>query len=338
MLLVGGNMTISVAVLGATGVVGQKIIGLLSNNPKFRIIELVASEQRVGRKYEEACDWREPLMAMPEGIASIKLADASNLKAEFIVSCLPSDIALNLEPFLAQQGKMVFSNASAFRMNEQVPLLVPEINAEHLSLLDLQNTPGKIITNPNCSAVGVTLSLAPLMELEEINHVSVVTMQSVSGAGYPGVPSLDILANTIPHIQDEANKITEETKRILGTKEASAPFSVTTHVHRVPVLFGHTVTIHVTFKKNVNILDVEEIYREWNKEYPGLFVLHSKEGHPQSIKDLSHNDMRVHLGHLRQGDMSNVIGLVALTHNLVRGAAGAVVANMESYLRFIERL
>lgn len=325
-------MTISVAILGATGVVGQKIIALLSRNPKFHIVELVASEQRVGQLFGESCEWREPLMPMPTEIASMRLKDVNQLQAEFIVSCLPSDIAETIEPMLAAQGKMVFSNASAFRMAYAVPLLVPEINSSHLSLLESQTTSGKIITNPNCSAVGVTLGLAPLISLGEIQHVSVVTLQSISGAGYPGIPSLDIIANTIPHIEGEASKITSETKRILGSATLPAPFAVTTHVHRVPVMYGHTVTLHVTFKDRVEVAAAEEAYADWNTRFPGLFVRHSRLGRPQALKDLCHDDMRAHIGHLCQGDQPNILGLVSVTHNLVRGAAGAVVANMESYL------
>ncbi|MDJ1305429.1 MAG: aspartate-semialdehyde dehydrogenase [Candidatus Midichloria sp.] len=329
-------MYTSVAILGATGVVGQKAIALLASNPRFNIIELVASDQRIGQTFGEVCDWREPIMSLPQDISKIKLSSAQDLKADFIVSCLPADVAEVVEPALAKQGKIVFSNASAFRMHKNVPLLVPEINFNHLSLLEKQETKGKIITNPNCSVVGVTLALAPLVNLGEIEHVSVVTLQSISGAGYPGVPSLDILGNTIPHISNEVEKITEETKRILGTAENYAGFSVTTHVHRVPVMYGHTVTLHVMFKESVRPEQAIEAYLAWNKKCSELFVIHNKNGRPQSTKDLSHNDMCAHIGHLRQGDKPNIIGLVCLTHNLVRGAAGAVIANMESYINFMK--
>lgn len=326
-------MPISVAILGATGVVGQKLIALLQNNPHFEIIELVASDQRQGQIFGQVCDWREPLAPLPEKIAQIKLSSANSLKAEYVLSCLPSEVAIELEPILASSGKIVFSNASAFRMDDMVPLLVPEINADHLSLLTKQQTTGKIITNPNCSATGITLALAPLHKLlGGIEHVSIVTMQSVSGAGYPGVPSLDILGNTIPYIKDEAEKITEETKKILGSATTPASFPVTTHVHRVPVMFGHVATLHVTFKNYIKPEQVVACYNKWNEMHPGLFVMHNKPGRPQATKDLLHNDMRVHIGHLRIGDKPNVIGLIALSHNLVRGAAGAVIANMEQYL------
>lgn len=327
-------MPISVAILGATGVVGQKAIALLSRNPRFNIIELAASEQRTGQVFGEVCDWREPLIPLPEAVASMKISSMQSLQSNYIISCLPSEIAEIEEPKLAEQGKMIFSNASTFRMHREVPLLVPEINEAHLSLLNDQKSSGKIITNPNCSAVGITLALAPLMELGEIEHVSIVTLQSISGAGYPGVPSLDIIGNTIPHIAGEAEKITEETKRILGSAENPANFALTTHVHRVPVMYGHTVTLHVTFKNSIHPAQATESYKAWNDKYPELFVLHNKDARPQSTKDLRLDDMRVHIGNLRQGDKQNILGLVCLTHNLVRGAAGAVIANMESYLNF----
>lgn len=327
-------MTVTVAILGATGVVGQKAIALLSRNQRFRIIELVASDQRVGRLYGEVCDWREPLIGMPEEIAAMRLMNAENLQAEFVVSCLPSEVATLLEPKLANQGKIVFSNASAHRMHPHVPLLVPEVNQEHLRLLAMQKTHGKIITNPNCSAVGVALGLMPLRHLAKIQHVSVVTMQSISGAGYPGVASLDIVGNTIPHIEGEAEKIAEETRKILGSTLESARFGVTAHVHRVPVNYGHTITMHVNFDKAITVEQVKDAYRDYESKYPGLVLLHERVGRPQVSKDLKHDDMRVHVGHICQGAQENIIGLVTLTNNLVRGAAGAVIANMESYINF----
>ncbi len=327
-------MTIPVAILGATGVVGQKVIALLSQNQHFKITELVASNQRVGSTFGEVCEWREQLMPLSTDVASIKLIDINNVSTDLVISCLPPDIADKIEPCLAKQGRFVFSNASAFRMHSNVPLLIPEINLSHLSLMNAQHTTGKIITNPNCAATGIALGVAPLMKLGTIQHISAVTMQSISGAGYPGVPSLDILCNTIPHIPHEAKKINEEIKKILGSPDEPASFAVTTHVHRVPVTYGHTVTLHITFTHDIRPEWAQYVYSEWNSRYPDLFILYNKEGRPQCIKDLRHNDMRVHIGHICRGDMPNILGLVLLTHNLVRGAAGAVIANMEAFLNF----
>lgn len=321
----------SVAVLGATGVVGQKVIALLEDHPRYRVSELAASEARIHQRFEDACDWRETLMPMPERLANMRLIDAHRIQSDVVISCLPAESALVLEPWLAEQGKLVFSNASAFRMDPCVPLLVPEVNPDHLNLLPLQKTPGKMITNPNCSAVGIVLALAPLMQISDILHVSAVTLQSVSGAGYPGIASLDILGNTIPHIPGESGKIVAETKRILGDPSLPASFGMTCHVHRVPVVYGHSATLHVTFARKVQVQELWQAYQQANERHPGLYVLHRLEGRPQPIKDLAADDMRIHIGHVQGGDDPSILGLVVLSHNLVRGAAGAVIANMDGY-------
>jgi len=324
----------SVAILGANGLVGQKAIALLHKSQYFEIKELVASEKRIGSYYKDICLWKEELLNLPDEISSIKMSDVNTLKSEFIISCIPSDAAMSIEPMLAKQGKIVFSNASAFRMHTDVPLIVPEINKEHLSVINKQKTPGKIITNPNCSTVGVTLGLAPLLDIGIINHVSVVTMQSLSGAGYPGIPAMDILGNTIPHIESEAEKITEETKKILSSTNNHNQFYVTSHVHRVPVLYGHSITLHVDFQNDIKIEEAVESYKKWNNIHKNLFVLHSSKDRPQVSRDLLHDDMRAHIGNLRKGDRSNILGLVILTNNLVRGAAGAAIRNMETYIDY----
>ena len=325
---------VDIAVLGATGVVGQKVIALLSRDTDVRVAEVVASEDRVGRRFGDACLWREPLSALPEEVAHLRLSSVDSLEARYVISCLPSVAAVEIEPLLARRGKHVFSNAAAHRMQPQVPLLIPEINESHLSLIERQATQGKIITNPNCSTTGVALALAPLMPLAQLRHLSVVTLQSVSGAGYPGLSAYDMIDNTIPHIEEEAEKIREETKKILGTSTQAASFALTAHVHRVPVRFGHTMTLHLYFEEEVSLGAAEEAYKSWNAQHADLFVLHQDKYHPQAQLDLRHDDMRVHLGHLRKGDVSSLLGLVVMVHNLVRGAAGAAIANLKSYLRY----
>lgn len=327
-------MRTGVAVLGATGIVGQKVIALLEAHPRFCVEDLVSSENNKGRYYEDACTWREPLCPLPDRLRTYTLKAAEDIASPFVVSCLPADIAREIEPILAQSGRMVFSNASSFRMDARVPLVIPEVNRDHLSLIARQSTPGKIITNPNCSAVGVCLALAPLMELGTIVHVSVVTMQSLSGAGYPGVSAFDLVGNTIPHIPEEAVKIEEETKKILGKMDVPADFGLTVHVHRVPVVYGHSATLHVSFLGRVTAEDALSAYRQWNMKSPDLFVLHARKEDPQPLRVLHHSDMRIHIGHLKQGGIPNTIGLVVLSHNLVRGAAGAAIANMEAYQLF----
>lgn len=325
-------MSIKVAIIGATGLVGQKVIALFEAVPDFEVIELVASDQRIGMKYKEAVEWREPLIPFPPNIGEITLKAIHNLEAPFIISCLPYRVAKEIEPYLASQGKIVFSNAAAFRMHPNVPLLVPEINTNHLCLLEKQKTKGKIITNPNCSAVGVTLALAPLLEIGIIRHVSVVTLQSISGAGYPGLSAMDLIGNTIPHIEHESEKINEEVPRICGTSETPANFTILTQVHRVPVLYGHTVTLHIHFDQIISKEKVIEAYHQWNKKFPNLFIIHEQLGYPQPLLNLTQNDQRAHIGHITT--KGNIVGLICLTHNLVRGAAGAVISNMLAYINY----
>ncbi len=327
-------MPINIAILGATGIVAQKVIALLQNSNNFNITELVASEQYIGKKYIEVCKWREPLISLPEYIGEMKFKSVDAVESEFVVSCLPPNVAKDMEQKLSRAGKIIFSNASAFRMHENVPLLIPEINFTHLSLLKKQETSGKIITNPNCAAVGASLVLAPLMPLSKIEYVNVVTLQSTSGAGYPGVPSFDLIGNIIPNIADEADKITEETKKILGNVDNYASFTITTNVFRVPVLYGHFVTLYVKFERNIEIEKVIKEYDNWNSRFGNLFVLHKQKDRPQPVRDLTHDDMRIHIGNLKYSDQGNILSLVTLSHNLVRGAAGAVIANMDAYLRF----
>jgi aspartate-semialdehyde dehydrogenase len=327
-------MPIDVAVLGATGIVGQKVIALLQSSNHFKITELVASERCIKKKYTEVCEWREPLVPLPKYIGEIRLKSVDAVKSEFIVSCLPSNVAKDMEPKLSHAGKIVFSNASAFRMCKDVPLLVPEINFSHLSLLKKQESSGKIITNPNCAAVGVALTLAPLMSLGKIEYVNVVTLQSTSGAGYPGIPAFDLIGNAIPYIIDEEDKIAEETKKILGEANSHADFIITANVFRVPVLYGHFVTLYIKFKQRIGVAEVIEEYNKWSARFNNLFMLHKQKDRPQPIRDLTHDDMRVHIGSVKYSNQNDILSLVVLSHNLVRGAAGAVIANMNAYLRF----
>lgn len=327
-------MFIDVAILGATGLVGQKVIALLINHPFFRIKELVASENRQGKFFKEECSWIEPLSSLPEEIGNIKLTNFYNLQSQFVISCLPANIAQDIEPVLAKEGKIIFSNASPFRLNDNIPLIVPEINCREFNLIDLQLTKGKIIKNPNCSVIGITLALAPLLELSAIELLNVVTLQSISGAGYLGLSSLDILGNTIPYIKNEEEKIICETKRLLNKRNEFHIGSILVQVHRVPVLFGHTISLQICFKNKVTFSEVIEQYKSWNKTYKNLFVFHNEKGRPQANKDLNHRDMRVHIGHCKLGETEFQLSLVILINNLVRGAAGAIIANMENFIEF----
>ena len=327
---------IPVAILGATGPVGQKLISMLENHPRFRLAELAASEGRVGKKYGEIVAWKNEYPLSRE-VAALEMRPMMEIESHCVISALPAEVAREIEPALAARGHLVSSNASAFRMEANVPLLIPEVNGAHLSLLDQQTTKGRLVTNPNCSTVFLTSALAPLMELGTFEHVNVVTMQALSGAGYPGVSSFDLLGNVIPHIGGEEAKIQEEAKRILGSAERAANFGLTVHVHRVPVLHGHTIAAHVRFRDPVPVERARAAYLSWQERLPNLIAFHEEQDRPQPARDLSPHEMRVHVGRLKQGDDPRVIGVISLGHNLVRGAAGAAIANLESALSYLER-
>lgn len=328
------NEKFDIAILGATGIVGQKAIALLRNHASLRIAELVASEKNTGKRYGDIVNWKEPLGSLDPAVSNLVLKNAEDIKSPFVLSCLPTEAAEIIESFLSKQGFIIFSNASTNRLKPNVPLLVPEINRTHLDLLHSQSTKGKIITNPNCSTTFLVLALAPLLKLGKIKMLNVVTMQSVSGAGFSGVSSMDILGNIIPFIKNEEEKLETETMKILGTKDKPLNFPTLVHVNRVPVLYGHMLVVHVSFENNVSVEDTLAVYRQWNKMHPELFVLHKEKDRPQPRIDVEDDDLRVHIGRFKQG-APNEIGMVVLGNNLVRGAAGAAIANIEAYINWI---
>lgn len=325
------NQKIPVAILGATGPVGQRAITLLENHPRFEVAEVAASEGSAGQIYDERVLWKNE-MPLPARVAALKIKALLDVQSHYIISALPAEIAADVEPKLAERGHIVCSNASAFRMDPRVPLLIPEVNSSHLSLLKNQPWKGKIITNPNCSTVFLAGPLSLLTSLGEIEHVHVVTMQALSGAGYPGVPSFDLLGNVIPHIGGEEDKIRLETKKILGSATDALKIGITVHVHRVPVLHGHTVAAHVRFKKATSLKDALQVFESAEARLPEFIKVHSQPDRPQPLRDLTPHDMRIHMGRIKQGDDPDVVGFVALGHNLVRGAAGAAIAILEEYL------
>ncbi|MCJ8344390.1 aspartate-semialdehyde dehydrogenase [bacterium] len=326
-------MKIPIALLGATGTVGQKFISLIHNHPKFELKYLVASQRNTGKKYQEAVSWRDE-SKLPDHIANMVLCDLEDIQCDYAISCLPADIANDWEPKLANLGIHVISNASSFRDHQDVPLVIPEINAQHFELVKQQNTPGKIITNPNCATVFLALALFPLIALSKIEHLDVVTLQAISGAGYPGVSAYDLLGNTIPNIGGEEDKIEKEALKIFGDQLAST--TIHSHVNRVPVLQGHSIILHVLFEDAVEIKQVEAKFKDFEKQYPGLYKIHSDSFHPQPLRDLHPQDQRTHIGRLKQGGTDNRIGLVSMGHNLVRGAAGAALLNLESFDQFLK--
>ncbi|MEZ5980667.1 MAG: aspartate-semialdehyde dehydrogenase, partial [Planctomycetota bacterium] len=264
---------IPVTVLGATGVVGQRFVRRLANHPWFRVDHLAASERSAGQRYGEACAWR--LGGEPHGGLAdleVRACDPSAAPAPIVFSALDSGPAKEIEPAYARAGSLVFSNASAFRMAADVPLLVPEVNADHLDLVDVQREArdwsGAIVTNPNCTSTVLVMALAPLHRAFGVEKVFVATMQATSGAGYPGVPSLDILSNVVPHISGEEEKVETETQKMLGTLQMGrivpAAATVSAMCHRVPVIDGHTEAVSVQLRGNPAPEEVAEALRTWS--------------------------------------------------------------------------
>lgn len=322
---------VPVAILGATGMVGQRAIALLRENPRFEIVELAASDNSAGNRFQDATKWRTE-SPYPKEFANTVLKQVTDVTAPFAISALPAEIAREAEPFLAAKGCTIFSNASAWRMDSRTPLLIPEINRGHLVLVDEQESTGKIITNPNCSTVFIAAGLAPLQSLGDIEHVHVTTLQALSGAGYPGVSAFDLNGNIVPFIPEEEEKIEAEVKKILGTPHEPAKFGVTAYCTRVPVLHGHTAVLQVRFKKSVAAQAVRKLFIDLSETQPDFYQYSDDSFFPQPARQLSWNDQRVYIGRVKAGDADNVVGLITLGHNLVRGAAGAAIANMEAFL------
>src|SRR3954468_10225900 len=261
-----------VAVLGATGAVGQAFIRLLANHPWFELAELTASERSAGKPYAEAARWIGA-DAMPPNVAEmiVQPTDPSKISADIVFSALDSAAAGDAEPAFARAGKMVLTNAKNYRMEPDVPLVIAEVNPQHLDVLAAQRKnrgwKGGIVANGNCSAIITTLPLAPIHQRFGITQVFVVTMQAISGAGYPGVPALDILGNVIPYIGDEEPKIEGEVRKFLGITElgtiAGASFAVSAHGNRVPVEHGHTVCLSVALEQKADAKEVERAIADW---------------------------------------------------------------------------
>ena len=340
---------IDVGILGATGMVGQQFIRLLSGHPWFRTAWLAASERSEGRAYSEASAWRLG-DSMPPGIAETKLEPCTPGRGpRLMFSALDAAAADTLEPAFAAAGHIVVSNARSFRMAEDVPLLIPEINPDHLALIDVQRRlrgwKGAIVTNPNCAVVVLAMALAPLRQFG-IRSVLTTTLQAVSGAGYPGVPSFDVVGNVIPGIGGgEEDKIQSEPGKILGTLTGDRviphPAVVSAHTTRVPVLDGHTMTVSVAFDRPVSEEEISRALSGWRGRPQELRLPSAPEQpievfadgfRPQPRLDaMRGNGMTVTVGRVRP---CPVLGtrFVALGHNTVRGAAGAALLNAELLL------
>lgn len=324
---------IPVAVLGATGVVGQRIVRRLATHPLFDLVAVAASERSAGKRYAEAIHWAEE--DLPDGIGGliVRRCDPDEIDAPLVLSALDAESARSVEPAFARAGRLVVTNASPFRLAEDVPLIIPEINADHIALLDLQRErrgwTGGIVANPNCATTVVALALAPLHARRPIRRVAVTTLQAASGAGHPGVASLDLLDNVIPHIAGEEEKLRTEPRKILGTlvghRVVAAGFGVSPQVTRVPVRHGHMASLTVEFSKPLEAREARECYRGWE----GVVDLVDGDARPQPRRDVQRGGgMTVTVGQLREDGIFG-LRLVALGHNLERGAAGAAVANAE---------
>lgn len=335
-----------VTVLGATGVVGQRFVRRLASHPWFEIRHLAASERSAGKTYREACAWRLPGPPYA-GLGDLVLCEAAaeQALAPVVFSALDTAPARELEPRFAAAGAWVFSNASAFRMEPDVPLLVPEVNAEHLDLVAEQRRrrgwSGAIVCNPNCTATVLVTALAPLHQAFGIDAVMMTSMQAVSGAGYPGVPALDILGNVIPYIRGEEEKVEEEARKLLGrireTTIEPAGFAISAACHRVPVEDGHTEAVSIHLRGEPTLAAVRAALADWRppatRDLPSAprlpLHVHDADDRPQPRRDVEEEGgMTVHVGRLRPCPILGV-KMTLLGHNAERGAAGASVLNAE---------
>lgn len=334
---------IEVGILGATGIVGQRFIELLKNHPWFKISKLAASEKSVSKRYREIGKWKL-LSELPEGLADTVVVSPDPGEMDdvpLVFSALPSDVAGPVEAKFAQAGKIVVSNAASHRMDPFVPILNPEANSDHVQLVDKQRRKygwkGAILTNPNCTTAVLTLSLKPLLDEFGLRNVIVTSMQAVSGAGYPGVPSLDIIDNIIPYIKDEERKVEVETKKILGNVGKAADFSVSASCNRVPTVDGHMESVFIETKKRCSPEKALEAFSNFTAEPQRLklpsapekpVVVRLEEDRPQPRLDrLEGNGMSVVVGRVRSDPVFKSRGLryMALGHNTIRGAAGCAV-------------
>ncbi len=335
-----------VGILGATGIVGQRFVQMLEHHPWFEVAWLAASDRSEGRLYGDAARWRLKT-TIPTRVAEMKVAPARPEGApKIIFAALDAAIAAELEPSFAAAGCAVVSNSSALRMHKDVPLVIPEVNPDHVKLLECQawrkKSGGFVVTNPNCSAIGLVMALAPLERQFGLDTVMAVTMQAVSGAGYPGVASLDILGNVIPYIPKEEEKMEEETLKLLGRLNGGGiepgGFRMSAQCNRVAVEDGHTESVSVKLKKKAK---PEEIIAAWNEfrsapqelhlpsapEQPVNYSIAADRPQPRFDVD-SGEGMTATVGRLRPCAVLDW-KFTVLSHNTIRGAAGAAVLNAE---------
>jgi aspartate-semialdehyde dehydrogenase len=338
---------IPVGILGATGTVGQRFIQLLDEHPWFEITWLAASDRSAGKPYSEAAKWNLA-MPIPAKIATMKVSAAvpESSTPKLVFAALDAAAALQIEAAFAAAGHAVVSNSSAFRMAEDVPLIIPEVNGDHVPLIKTQKwykeNGGFMVTNPNCSTIGLVLALAPLHHRFGIDKIFVATMQAISGAGYPGVASMDILGNVIPYIAKEEDKMEAESRKLLGSLNSThvhlADLRLSAHCNRVAVEDGHTESVSLKLRKPAQ---AEEIISAWNEFrcLPQKLKLPTAPEQPV-IYDPAPDRPQPRLDRDRGRGMSAVVGrlrpcnifdwkFTVLSHNTIRGAAGAAVLNGE---------
>ncbi|HDQ73809.1 MAG TPA: aspartate-semialdehyde dehydrogenase [Chloroflexi bacterium] len=337
---------IPVGVLGATGTVGQRFIQLLADHPWFEVKAVAASDRSIGQRYAEACHWLLPT-PIPVGVRDLLVQPIEpGLDCRLLFSALPSDVGGPAEEAFARAGYAVCSNASAHRMDGDVPLLIPEVNAGHTALIETQRRErgweGLLVASANCTGTQLTLGLKPLQEAFGLRQVLLVSMQAVSGAGYPGVPSLDILGNVVPYIGGEEDKVEAEPRKMLGALQgdgiAAAPFTVSAHCNRVPVRDGHTLCVSVALEREASVDEIVAALADFrgSPEAAGLpsspaapIVVCQEPDRPQPIRDRdTDGGMAVVVGRVRACPVFDV-KFVLLGHNTVRGAAGGSIHNAE---------
>jgi len=332
-----------VGILGATGTVGQRFIQLLEGHPQFQITALAASDRSAGKPYAEACAWKLNGQ-IPEEVGEIVVQPIEPpLDCDIVFSSLPSSVARETEEAFARAGYPVISNSSSYRMDEDVPLLIPEINADHLQLIPVQQKKrgfgtGFIVTNPNCAVVSFAPPLAAVHRAFGLESVVITTMQAISGAGYPGVSSMDIIDNVLPYIAGEEPKVETEAQKILGSFSdgaiEKADFSVSAQCFRVNVLDGHTCAVRMDLRNKATLEDVVRVMREYPslelRSSPKAFIEVTEEPtRPQPRLDRDRgNGMAITVGRIFPDNVFDY-RFVCLSHNTVRGAAGSTILNAE---------
>jgi aspartate-semialdehyde dehydrogenase len=336
-----------VGILGATGLVGQRLIHMMSEHPYFEVSALAASDRSEGKRFEEACAWRLPC-SLPAALRDLKVQPcAPPLDCDLVIASLPSDVAVEAEAAFAAAGYPVLSNSSAYRMHEDVPLIVPEINPEHLGLIEAQQRRrgydrGFMLTNPNCTVIALVLALAPLHQRFGLEAVMVTSMQALSGAGYPGVSSIDITDNVVPFIGGEEEKVETEPQKILGRLAGDniepAPFQVSAQCNRVAVQDGHLESVRVKLGRPATVAELTEAFASF-RGLPQELKLPSAPERPVIVR-AERDRPQPRLDRDAERGMATVVGRIAkdtifdfkftlLGHNTIRGAAGAALLNAE---------